>query len=112
MTSRNKTPARSALCLGLLSILMASGEQVEASEALAREQGCLGCHAMETVLVGPSYREVAEKYSGDKDALTALTRQIREGGSGKWGDIAMPPQPQVSATDAKRLAKWILGGKR
>ncbi len=112
MTSRNKTPTRAVCCLGLLSILMASGGQVMASEALARKHGCLGCHATETVLVGPSYRQVAEKYSGDKGALTTLTRQIREGGSGKWGDMAMPPQPQVSATDAKRLAKWILGGTR
>ena len=112
MTSRNKPATRTVLGLGLLAILMSSGGQVLASEALARKQGCLGCHAMEAVLVGPSYRQVAEKYSGDKEALTAVTRQIREGGSGTWGDMAMPPQPQVSAADAKRLAKWILGGTK
>lgn len=97
---------------GLLLVLLAGSGPVLADPALARKHGCLGCHAVSTALVGPAYQQVAEKYRGDPDAQAALAQRIREGGSGTWGDIAMPPQPQVSAADAKRLATWILGGAK
>jgi cytochrome c len=41
-----------------------------------------------------------------------LAQAIRNGGAGKWGEMAMPPQKQVSEADAKRLAAWILGGAK
>ena len=80
--------------------------------ALATKQGCLGCHAVATKLVGPSYQDVAAKYAGEKDAVDRLVKSIRSGGSGKWGDVPMPPQAQLSEADAKRLATWILGGSK
>lgn len=111
MTSRGTTfPAKGGLFL-VVALLVGSGPTL-ANQALARKHGCLGCHAVATPLVGPAYQQVAEKYSGDKDAPSALAKRIREGGSGTWGDMAMPPQPQVSAADAKRLASWILGGAK
>ncbi|MFM9916573.1 MAG: c-type cytochrome [Rhizobacter sp.] len=98
--------------LWLLAALLASAQPACASQALARKHGCLGCHAVATPLVGPAYQQVAEKYAGNTEALATLVRQIREGGGGNWGDMAMPPQPQVSAGDARRLAAWILGGAK
>ena len=95
----------------LLAIFFATGPAF-ANSALANKYGCLGCHAAATKLVGPSYQEVAAKYAGDKGAVEALVKSIRNGGTGKWGDMAMPPQAQVSEADAKRLATWILGGAR
>lgn len=80
--------------------------------ALARQQGCLGCHAVAAKIVGPSYQEVAAKYQAQADALTTLVQHIREGGSGRWGDVAMPPQKQLSPTQAKQLATWILSGAK
>lgn len=78
-------------------------------DALAKRYGCLGCHSVGAKLVGPSYQEVAAKYAGQPDAIDTLVKSIREGGSGRWGDMAMPPQPAVSQADAKRLAGWIAG---
>lgn len=111
MTSRDQSSCASGRLLLLAALLVGSGPAL-ANQALARKHGCLGCHAVTTTLVGPAYQQVAEKYGGDKDALPALIKRIREGGSGTWGEIAMPPQPQVSAADAKRLAQWILGGAK
>jgi cytochrome c len=34
-----------------------------------------------------------------------------KGGSGVWGQIPMPANPQVSAAEAKTLAKWVLSLK-
>lgn len=111
MKTRNTfAGARSAAWL-IAGLLFASGPTF-ASQALANKHACLACHAVASKLVGPSYQEVAAKYGGDKSAVTALAQRIRGGGSGKWGDMAMPPQPNLSEADAKRLATWILDGAR
>jgi len=107
MTFRNPTLA---LLLGPL-LLLAQASAL-ANPALARKQGCLGCHAVAVKLVGPAYQDVAAKYAGQPDARAALVASIRQGGSGKWGDMAMPPQTQLSEADAQRLAAWILGGAK
>lgn len=83
-----------------------------ATNALAQKYGCLGCHASATKLVGPSYQDVAAKYANDKEAVAHLVASIHEGGTGRWGDMAMPPQPQVKDADARKLAAWILAGAK
>jgi cytochrome c len=82
-----------------------------ASEQLAKEKNCLACHAVDNKLVGPGYKEVAAKYKGDKSAEDKLAQKIMKGGSGVWGQIPMPANPQVSAAEAKTLAKWVLSLK-
>ena len=82
-----------------------------ASEQLAREKNCLACHAVDNKLVGPGYKEVAAKYKGDKSAEDKLAQKVMKGGSGVWGQIPMPANPQVSAAEAKTLVKWILSLK-
>lgn len=83
-----------------------------ANEALAKKNECLACHAVSKKLVGPAYREVGAKYAGQSGAEDQLVQSMREGSSGKWGDIPMPPHPNLSDDDAHRLARWILGGAR
>ena len=83
-----------------------------ASKDLATKNACLGCHAIDTKMVGPSYKDVAAKYAGQKDAADTLAKSIKAGGSGKWGQIPMPAQAGLSEADAKTLAVWILGGSK
>lgn len=97
--------------LGVAALIAFSGPAF-ANKALAEKHGCLGCHAAATKLVGPAYQDVAAKYAGDAGAAAALAQSIRNGGAGKWGEIPMPPQKQVSEADAKKLASWILGGAK
>ncbi len=98
---------------GLLAVLMtAFTSDSLASNALAKKNDCLGCHAAAAKLVGPAYQEVAEKYAGQPDAIAMLVKSIRNGSVGKWGDIPMPAHPKLSEADAKRLATWILGGAK
>ena len=84
------------------------GAPAFASEDLARKNACLGCHAMSQKVVGPSFQDVALKYKGQTAAAGKLAESITKGGTGKWGPIAMPAQPQLSAADASTLATWIL----
>ena len=82
-----------------------------ADEALAKAKNCMACHAVDKKLVGPAYKEVAKKYAGDKTATEKLATKIQKGGSGVWGAIPMPANPQVSDADAKKLAAWVLATK-
>ena len=79
-----------------------------ANPDLAQKKNCMACHAADKKLVGPSYKDVAAKYSGQKDAADKLAQKIMKGGSGVWGAIPMPANPQVSEAEAKQLALWVL----
>jgi cytochrome c len=76
--------------------------------ALATSKNCMACHAVDKKLVGPSYKDVAKKYAGQKDAADKLAAKIIKGGSGVWGPIPMPANTQVNEADAKKLAAWVL----
>ena len=75
---------------------------------LAKAKNCMACHALDTKLVGPSYKDVAAKYAGQKDAVAKLSDKIIKGGSGVWGAIPMPANAQVNEAEAKKLAAWVL----
>ena len=110
----NQHPAPPCLAhqaLGL-AVLAALAGPAFANTALAQKHGCLGCHATATKLVGPAYQDIAAKYAGDAKAGAAVAQTIRNGGAGKWGDIPMPPQKQVTEADAKKLARWVLDGAK
>jgi cytochrome c len=79
-----------------------------ASADLAQKKNCLACHQVDKKLVGPAYKDVAAKYAGQKDAAAKLAEKIQKGGTGVWGQIPMPANPQVNADEAKTLATWIL----
>jgi cytochrome c len=82
-----------------------------ADQALAQSKNCMACHAVDKKLVGPSYKDVAAKYAGDKSAADKLASKIQKGGSGVWGAIPMPANPQVSDAEAKKLVAWVLSSK-
>ena len=84
---------------------------VLADQALATAKNCMACHAIDKKLVGPSYKEVAAKYAGQKDAVDKLAAKIVKGGSGVWGAVPMPANAQVNDAEAKKLAAWVLTQK-
>ena len=75
---------------------------------LAQQKNCMACHAIDKKLVGPSYKDVAAKYAGQKDAVDKLSAKVLKGGAGVWGAVPMPANPQVTDAEAKQLVQWIL----
>ena len=75
---------------------------------LAQKKNCMACHAVDKKLVGPAYKDVAAKYAGQKDAVDKLATKVLKGGSGVWGAVPMPANPQVTEAEAKQLVQWIL----
>jgi cytochrome c len=92
--------------------LLAGAGNALASEALAKKHNCLACHAIDKKLVGPSYQEVAAKYKGDAGAEAKLVAKVKNGGSGVWGQVPMPPNSTVPDADIKTLVKWVLATKK
>ena len=82
-----------------------------AQQDLAQKKNCMSCHAVDKKLVGPSYKDVAAKYAGQKDAVDKLSQKVMKGGSGVWGPVPMPANPQVTEAEAKQLVQWVLGQK-
>lgn len=99
-----RTLLATAAFLGLLAV----AQSAAANEELAKKNNCLVCHAVDKKVVGPAYKEVAAKYKGNADAPALLADKIKKGGTGVWGQIPMPPNPNVSDDDIKALVSWIL----
>ncbi len=71
-----------------------------AQEELAKKNGCLNCHAVDTKKVGPSYKSIAAKYKGDAGAADKITGEIK-GAKGH-------PAVKASEADIKAIVAWIL----
>jgi cytochrome c len=95
----------------VLAITAFSSLPAIAQEDLAKKHNCLACHAVDKKLVGPAYKDVANKYRGDKTAQAKLADKIKKGGVGVWGQIPMPPNSAVPDADVKQLVDWILSLK-
>ncbi len=79
-----------------------------AIDDLHKKHACTACHADDRKLVGPSYKDVAEKYAKDKDAVQKLSAKIRKGGSGVWGPVPMPPNTSASDAEVAQMVKAVL----
>ena len=84
----------------------------DAGEDRLKTDGCLACHAMDKKIIGPAYKDVAEKYRGDSTAAAKLQDKVKKGGSGVWGQIPMPPNTAVSDADIKADVAYILSLKK
>ncbi|MES2361020.1 MAG: c-type cytochrome [Pseudomonadota bacterium] len=95
------------------SIAPASTSALPATTAdvtpLLQKNACLACHGMDNKLVGPAFRDIANKYKDRTDAVNYLSGKIRAGGQGVWGAIPMPAQ-SLSPDESAQLARWLAQG--
>jgi cytochrome c len=94
------------------ALLMVCGvASADDGRALAQKNACMSCHGVDKKIVGPAFNEVAKKYAGDKGAQAMLVAKVINGGKGTWGQIPMPPNPQVKPEDVNKIVAWILSLK-
>ncbi len=74
--------------------------------ALLQKHSCTACHAASTKLIGPSWADISRKHQGK---TSYLEDKIRNGGTGVWGAIPMPPQ-SLSTDEARQIAAWLAQG--
>ena len=96
-----KVVALIALALPLYAV------PAQASPELAAKSKCMACHQVDKKMLGPSFKDIAAKYKGEKTNEAMLADSTLKGSKNKWGKIPMPPQ-MIAPEDAQKLAAWIL----
>jgi len=104
---------RAALALAaavLLPAMPAFGADAAAAQALARDDKCFTCHAIEKDKAAPAWKAVAAKYKGNKDAVAILTKHLTTGPKVKLGGSEMdhPILKSKSPDDTKNFVEWLL----
>jgi cytochrome c len=76
-------------------------------EVLLRQYKCYICHSDHEPKTGPAYVDVAAKYRDNPRAVSIVAGVVRKGvhGGGPWH---MPPHPELSDADARKMARYIL----
>lgn len=46
---------------------------------VVKAKGCMGCHDVDKKKIGPSFKDIAAKYKGDKGAEASLTAKLKDG---------------------------------
>src|SRR5471032_3342159 len=113
------------LCMTVfaMAITAASGQGALAADApaafsatdalnIGRKNACMGCHAVDRKLVGPSFEQIAGKYKGDAQAQARLEAKVRDGGSGVWGVLPMPSHRTMNGADIRRLSAGFSRARR
>ncbi|SDF59750.1 c-type cytochrome [Epilithonimonas hungarica] len=85
-------------------------DPIAEGKSLIEGSDCLGCHKLDEKMIGPSYKEVAEKYENTPENVEMLAEKILKGSSGVWGDVPMPAHG-FSKENAKFMAQYILSSK-
>ena len=100
-----------SVVLSLASLAAVTAHADETALTLAKDAGCLSCHAMADKVVGPAYQAIATKYANDTDAVATLMASVQNGSKGKWGRIPMPAHREIPSADIEMLVRWILSQK-
>jgi cytochrome c len=81
-------------------------------EALFTKNKCSSCHKPDSKAVGPSLKDIAAKYAGNKEAQATLEKKVRTGGGGVWGSMPMPKTPAAASdADISTMVAWVLSHK-
>ena len=86
----------------------AGAVDVAALEKELQGLGCFACHAVNEKRVGPSYREIADKYRGAQGAALGLTMKVISGGGGAWGPVPMIAHPHLTREQLEPLMERVL----
>lgn len=111
-----RDPLRLAAAAGTQSataqVQVARGAAAKAPADLARDAACLACHSVARKLVGPSFREIAQRYQNDPKAEQRLAATVRNGGQGNWGSVPMPASALLKDDELLSVIRWVLGAAR
>jgi len=97
-----------ALTVGLLGLTAQMALAGDAT-ALLQKGGCVACHSVDKKILGPSFKDIAAKYKGQKEAEDMLVKKVKAGGSGVWGPMPMPSNAgKLSDDEFKTVVAWVL----
>ena len=90
----------------------AAHPELKKGKDLIAKYDCLTCHKEDVKLIGPAYKDVAQKYAGMSDTIvTHLASKVIAGGKGNWGEVPMAAHPAITKEDAETMVKYVLSLK-
>ncbi len=75
----------------------------QAQSDVLKAKGCLGCHDMDKKKVGPSFKDIAAKYKGDKAQVGPIVTKMKEGKG--------HPKSAVAEADLKVAVEQVIATK-
>jgi len=75
---------------------------------LMKTSTCFSCHTSRSKLIGPSFDRIADKYNYSEEVVATLTQKIMNGSTGIWGEVKMPSNTDLNASEIKEVVSWIL----
>jgi len=79
------------------------------ADPLLRKNGCYACHDANKNIVGPAFKDVVAYYKGKSNAEESMFNKIKNGSSGVWGPLPMPPSANMDDQTIRTMAQTILG---
>ncbi len=80
--------------------------------ALINGSDCRTCHKDDVKLIGPAYKDVANKYENTSKNVKMLAEKVIKGGQGVWGEIPMAGHPNLAEADAEAMVTYVLSLKK
>jgi cytochrome c len=77
--------------LGAIIAVAAGAAFAQSGADVVKAKGCEKCHAVAEKKMGPSYKDIAAKHKGDKEAAAKLSAKLKDGKG----------HPKISASDAE-----------
>ena len=86
-------------------------ESVPPGLASMRRSDCFNCHAVNHLIVGPPFLEVANRYREEPNAMPDTVKRVLQGSTGVWGEVPMLPHHQLAEQEVEQMVQWIYGLK-
>lgn len=107
--SGNSTSSRGSTATDSLinNTQIAASDEVRSGAQLITKSDCITCHAVDSVVTGPAFKTIAQKYQHVEGNISKLSESIIRGSKGIWGEVAMTPHPYVSPAQAREMILYI-----
>lgn len=88
----------------------AGSDELALGESVIAASDCLGCHGEQHKIAGPAWTQISGKFRGklQQEVISVLAESVIEGSQGTWGQVPMPPHPELSKDEALAAVAYIL----
>ncbi len=86
-------------------------KDVEAGKVLITQSDCKTCHTTDYTLIGPGYKEVAQRYPLTEASIQYLSKKIISGGGGVWGENEMFAHHTLTPEQTRKIVLYIFSLK-
>lgn len=92
------------LVMMVAGMLISGAAVAQSGPDLVKSKNCLACHDMEKKKMGPAFKDIAAKYSGNKEAEAKLVTALQTG-------KGHPSKVAATDDELKTMVQYVLSAK-